>query len=120
MFLTQRILDIVTGAKDESLGISMAAKQSEIDYLKKQVDLLQEQLKYERIRADGLVDRLLVKDAKVPPVTPEAIAHTDPAVKEHVNKLKEAFDNLGDVGEIPGDGEVRAFEIGGGRAAGRA
>ena len=76
MFVTDRVLDIILKSKDESYLLAVSAKdashalavaslQNEILGLKRTATILEEQLRYERARADGLVDRLLVRDARV-------------------------------------------------------
>lgn len=130
MLITGKVLDIVVSTKDnayalalsafnESHNLSMNAKESEIRSLKEINAGLSEALKYERARADALVDRLLQKEAHVAAVAPLAAhvaKHQDEAA---VKKLNEIFESLNDVGEVPPPSrgaEGRAFEMAGGSA----
>lgn len=119
MFLSQRFFDLLIKAKDESLSLSLASKQNEIVLLKQLVDRLEGEIKYERARADSLVDRLLLRDARVAAVAPAAIAAAAERDKVAVEKLKETFAGLAEVGEMPdpgAPGEPRAVEVAGGSA----
>lgn len=119
MFITNRILDLIVKTKDESYGIALGAKQNEIVALTARIEVLAEEVRYERARADGLVDRLLMRDAKVAAVAPAAIAAAAERDKVAVKKLEETFAGLAEVGEIPESREPRAFDVAGGSAVTR-
>lgn len=127
MFITEKILDLVVKTKDEAHALALAAfnqsheiavgaLRNEVVELKKINEALSAALRGERSRADGLVDRLLVRDAKVAAVAPAAIAAATHVDEQTVARLREAFSGLADVGEVPPASEHRAFEIGGGSA----
>jgi len=128
MFLTERILNLVVKAKDDAYaislsafdaahGISMGAKEVEIEALTRVIADLAEQLKYERARADGLVDRLLVRDAKVASVSPSAIELAKYKDTQAVKKLGEIFESINEMGaEVPIK-ETGVFEFAGGGSA---
>ncbi len=126
MFVTDRVLDIILRAKNDAYSLAISASdighslsvgslQNEIVGLNKTVVKLEEQLKYERARADGLVDRLLVRDARVAAVAPSAVAAAVHKDAESVKKLTEIFDAINDVG-VEHPGEQRAFDMAGGTA----
>ena len=119
MFLTQRILDLIVTTKNEAFAIALGAKENEIISLKSRIEVLSGEVKYERARADSLVDRLLVRDAKVSAVAPVAVAAAAERDKVAVERLKKTFEGLADVGDIPEQKEPRAFEIAGGLAVTR-
>lgn len=122
MFLTHRTHDLIVKAKDESFSLSLASKQNEVVMLKSLIERLTEEVKYERARADSLVDRLLLRDAKVAAVAPAAIAAAAERDKVAVEKLKETFAGLAEVGEMPdpgAPGEPRAVEVAGGSVVAR-
>src|ERR1035437_3306001 len=109
MFVTDRVLDIILKAKEDSFEISItaldvahtlavASLQNEIIGLKRTATLLEEKLKYERARADGLVDRLLVRDARVAAVAPSAVAAAVHKDAEGAKKLAAIFDEMNSVG----------------------
>lgn len=117
MLITRGTLDIILAAKSEALDLIMGSKESEIRALKVQIEDLVGQLRYERSRADTLVDRLLAKEAHVAAVAPQAAHIAQMREDEVVKKLKVVFDGLGDVGEMPPPrGEARAFDMAGGSA----
>ena len=138
MFVTDRVLDIILKAKDEAHALSenalakscelvvtaersahtlaVASLQNEILGLKRTATILEEQLKYERARADGLVDRLLVRDARVAAVAPSAVAaavHKDAKAVETLTKI---FDEINMAGVDVPPSEHRAFDMAGGTA----
>ena len=127
MFVTDRVLDIILKAKDESYLLAVSAKdashalavaslQNEIVGLKRTATTLEEQLKYERARADGLVDRLLVRDARVAAVAPSAVAAAVYKDEKAAEQLKKIFDEINMVGvDFPAK-EQRAFDMAGGTA----
>ena len=127
MFVTDRVLDIILKAKDESYLLAVSAKdashalavaslQNEILGLKRTATILEEQLRYERARADGLVDRLLVRDARVAAVAPSAVAAAVHKDAEAVKKLTAIFDEINMTGvDFPAK-EQRAFDMAGGTA----
>ena len=127
MFITDRVLDIILKAKDESYLLAVSAKdashalavaslQNEIVGLKRTATTLEEQLKYERARADGLVDRLLVRDARVAAVAPSAVAAAVSKDEKAAEQLKKIFDEINMVGvDFPAK-EQRAFDMAGGTA----
>lgn len=131
MFITNKILDIVVSTKDQSYALAlsafnsahdlaMGAAQSEIRALKLQVEDLVGQLKYERARADRLVDRLLERDARVAAVAPMAEHVAKHQDAEAVKVLDKIFHSINEVGQdvnIPTEG--RAFEMAGGSAVER-
>lgn len=122
MFLTHRTHDLIVKAMNESFGLSISSKHNEIVSLNKLIDRLTEEVKYERARADSLVDRLLLRDAKVAAVAPAAIAAAAERDKVTVEKLKETFAGLAEVGEMPdpgAPGEPRAVEVAGGSVVAR-
>lgn len=131
MFLTQRILDLVVKTKDDahatalaavdaSHRVALGALDNEIQALKRLINQLNEQLSYERAKSDGLVDRLLVRDAKVAAVAPAAVEIAKHKDEQAVQKLKELFDGLNDVtADIPAPKDLRAFDLAGGSAVGR-
>ena len=127
MFVTDRVLDIILKAKDESYLLAVSAKdashalavaslQNEIVGLKRTATTLEEQLRYERARADGLVDRLLVRDARVAAVAPSAVAAAVYKDEKAAEQLKKIFDEINMVGvDFPAK-EQRAFDMAGGTA----
>lgn len=130
MFISERVFDVVVKTKDdafavalsafyESHKIALGAKEVEIEALKRTIDDLVAQLAYERAKSDGLVDRLLVRDAKVAAVSPVAIEIAKHKDKEAVKKLAEIFDNLNDIAADPPPAPQgnRAFEFSGGGSA---
>lgn len=119
MFLTQGTFDLIVKTKDESYAIALGAKQNEIISLNARLEVLGEEVRYERHRADGLVDRLLMRDANVAAVAPAAVAAAAERDKVAVERLKETFAGLGEVGEIPEPREPRAFDVAGGSAVTR-
>ncbi len=127
MFITDRVLDIILKAKDESYLLAVSAKdashalavaslQNEIIGLRRTATLLEEKLKYEAARADGLVDRLLVRDARVAAVAPSAVAAAVHKDAEAVKVFKEVFDELNKAGVDFPPPEQRSFELAGGVA----
>lgn len=127
MFVTDRVLDIILKAKDESYLLAISAKdashalavaslQNEIAGLRRTATLLEEKLKYESARADGLVDRLLVRDAHVAAVAPTAVAAAAYKDEKAVEKLKEIFDEMNSAGVDFPEKDQRAFEMAGGTA----
>ena len=132
MFFSRKTLDLVVEARDrafeaavkvlgEARDLIVAAKQAEIDSLRDRVSRLEDDVRYERARADALVDRLLVRDAKVAAVAPAAIAAAAEMDVENAKKrdvIQQAFDQLTETaGDIPAPTELRAHEFaGGGRA----
>lgn len=119
MFITNRILDLVVTTKDDCYAIALGAKENEIRYLKDSIEELSAQLKYERSRADGLVDRLLVRDARVAAVSPAAIEIAKHKDEQAVSKLKAIFDDMNAMGaDIPSK-DTRAFDLAGGSAVAR-
>lgn len=128
MLMTARVFDIVVKTKDDayalalsafndSHALALSAVQNEIRYLKNDLENVKTQLKYEKARADNLVDRLLIKEAKVAAVSPMAIEAAKMHDEQAVKKLREVFDQLNDVAaEIPAK-ETRAFEFAGGGSA---
>lgn len=122
MFLTHRTHDMIVKAMNESFGLSLSSKHNETVMLSALIDRLTEEVKYERARADSLVDRLLLRDAKVAAVAPAAIAAAAERDKVAVEKLKETFAGLAEVGEMPdptAPGEPRAIEVAGGSVVAR-
>lgn len=117
MFITRSILDLVVRTKDECFAIAIGAKENEVIQLRQINTGLSEALRYERARADALVDRLLTRDAKVSAVAPHAIAAAVERDEVAVKALKEAFSGLAEVGEIPEAKEARAFDFAGGGSA---
>ena len=127
MFVTDRVLDIILQAKDESYLLAVAAKdsahalavaslQNELLGLKRTATILEEQIRYERARADGLVDRLLVRDARVAAVAPSAVAAAVHKDAEAVKKLDKIFDEINSAGVDFAPPEQRSFEMAGGVA----
>lgn len=128
MFMTSRVFGIVVKTKDDAYALALsafdashqlaiAAKENEIAALRKEVSGLAEQLRYERTKSDGLVDRLLVRDARVAAVAPAAVELAKHKDAEAVKKLSEIFDQMNEMGaEIPAK-DTRAFEFAGGGAA---
>ncbi len=119
MFLSDRVFDILMKAKDEAFSIAIGAKENEIHSLTERIETLTDEVKYERSRADALVDRLLTRDAKVAAVAPAAVAAAAERDKVVAERLKETFAGLAEVGEIPEPKEARAFEVAGGSAVTR-
>lgn len=134
MLLSRASVDLIVAAKDaafetavrvlgESRELVLAAKQCEVDALKAALSTAEAALKYERSRADALVDRLLVRDAKVAAVAPAAVAAaTEHDVLEGKKRavISEIFDHLAETGAEPPAGEPRAFDFaGGGRGVSR-
>ena len=121
-------IDILISTKDEAFRVSLGAigqaheqvleaKQIEVEALKRMLADLGEQIRYERARADSLVDRLLVRDAHVAAVSPVAIAAAKMRDEETVKRLRETFEQMNDVGVAPASvAEARAFELAGGSA----
>lgn len=138
MFVTDRVLDIILKAKDEAHSlayrsvaescelvvsaernahtIAVASLQNEINGLRRTATLLEEKLKYESARADGLVDRLLVRDANVAAVAPSAIATAVHKDAEAVKKITAIFDEMNAAGVDFPEKEQRAFDVAGGTA----
>ena len=119
MFITNRMLDLIVKTKDESFGLSLSSAHNEITLLNRLVDRLDGEVKYERARADALVDRLLMRDARVAAVAPAAVAAAAERDKVVTDRFREAFEGLNDVGEAPVASEPRAFDIAGGSAVAR-
>lgn len=130
MFITDRVLNIILAAKDEgfrhsvtaqewAFTLAIAAKDHEIEVFKTANEKLIEELRYEKARADGLVDRLLVRDAKVLAVSPQAVEAgklKDAASVERLKEVSKLFDSLGDIGgEVPAP-DARTFTMAGGSA----
>lgn len=114
---TRTTVDFIVSTLVEARDLVVAAKQAEIDGLMKRVAQLEKDWAYERSRADALVDRLLVRDARVAAVAPAAVA----AAVEHDllegrkrGALQEIFDDVARVGEDPPPAEARAFDFAGG------
>lgn len=127
MFITQKILDLVVKTKDESFALSInavdiahrlavGAQANEIVALKNTVDDLRGQLKYERARGDGLVDRLLVRDARVAAVAPAAVAAAVYKDEQAAQKLKVIFDEINSAGVDFPSHDNRVVEMAGGKA----
>lgn len=126
-FVTGRVLDLIVKTKDDAHAlvvdalrsahsVALGAQANEILALKKTVEDLAAQLKYERARGDGLVDRLLVRDAKVAAVSPAAVAVAEYKDANAAKKLQEIFDSVNAMGaEVPVT-EHRAFDMAGGSA----
>lgn len=130
MFLTGKILDLVVKTKDdayalalsafnESHQIAIGAKENEIRYLKTTLEEVRKKLDYERAKSDGLVDRLLVRDAQVAAVSPAAVELAKHKDVEAIKVLRDTFAGLNDIGEISAPKEPRAFELAGGSAVKR-
>lgn len=121
MFITDRVLDIILKAKDEAFALAIAAKDHEIEVFRTANSRLIEEIKYEKAKADGLVDRLLVRDARVTAVSPQAVEAGILKDKVSVEKFKEIeklFDSLGDIGgDVPAP-DARTFTMAGGNAVG--
>lgn len=114
MFIPNRVFDILINALDASHRIAIGAKECEIEVLTRTISDLAEQLKYEKARADGLVDRLLVRDARVAAVAPSAVAAAAYKDGEAVKKLTEIFSSMNEMGaDIPAP-QQRTFEMAGG------
>ena len=132
MFVTSKILDLIVKTKDDAHALAISAlidahrialgcKEVEITALKNSIAQLTQQLSYERSRADGLVDRLLVRDAQVAAVSPAAIEIAKHKDEEAVKKLSEIFDQLNEVAAEPPTNKVepRAFDLAGGSVVAR-
>lgn len=127
MLITGRLFDLVIKTKDDahalvvqalnaSHALALGAQANEIAALKKTLEDLNTQLRYERARADNLVDRLLIRDAKVAAVAPAAVEIAKFKDEQAVKKLHAVFDQLNDIAtEIPAR-ETRAFDMAGGTA----
>ena len=118
MFFSRYSLDVIVKTKDEALVIIVAAKQSEINSAHDEIDRLREELEYERHRADALVDRLLVRDARVAAVAPAALAAAAQMDKETLARAKAVADVMNEpAGAIPSEfnpaAGPRAFEFAG-------
>jgi len=111
---------IALGAMREAYEVVLSAKQAEADMLRRQIADLMSREKYLQAKADNLVDRLLVRDAKVAAVAPMAIEVAKARDEETVKRLRETFEQLNDVGITPASAvkEPRAFELAGGSAVG--
>lgn len=122
MFITDRVLNIILKAKDEAFALAIAAKDHEIEVFRTANSRLIEEIRYEKAKADGLVDRLLVRDAKVLAVSPQAVEAGILKDKVAVEKFKEIdklFNELNDVGsDFPSDAptDQRSFAMAGGSA----
>jgi hypothetical protein len=116
MFITDRVLDIILKAKDQAHALAVASLQNEIIGLKRTATLLEEKLKYESARADGLVDRLLVRDARVAAVAPSAVAAAVHKDAESVKVLSKIFDEINLTGVDLPPSEQRAVDVAGGTA----
>lgn len=125
MFITDRVLDIILKAKDESYLLAVSAKdashalavaslQNENLGLKRTATILEEQVRYERSRADALVDRLLVRDAKVASVAPAAVAAAAHKDAKAAEQLKKIFDEINLAGVESPSTEQRSIDIAGG------
>lgn len=119
MLLTSGILDLVVRTKDSAQELILAAKESEIRSLKNQIENLEAQLKYERVKSDGLVDRLLVRDAHVAAVAPAAVELSKQKDEQAAARLKVVFDQLNDIGDAVPVRDPRAFDLAGGTAVSR-
>lgn len=128
MLMSARVFDIVVKTKDDAYALALAAfndshalaisaKENEIRYLKEINNSLSDALKYERAKSDGLVDRLLVRDARVAAVSPAAVEIAKHKDVEAVKKLTEIFDQMNEMGDVPAPKETRAFEFPGGGSA---
>ena len=115
MFIPNRVFDLLVAAKDDSFRIAIGAKECEIEVLARTISDLAEQLKYERARADSLVDRLLVRDARVAAVAPVALDVAKHKDAEAVKKLTEIFDSMNEMGDVIPAPEARTFEMAGGK-----
>lgn len=116
MFIPNQAFNLLVAAKDDSFRIALGAKECEIEVLTRTISDLAEQLKYERARADSLVDRLLVRDARVAAVAPVAIDIAKHKDSEAVKKLTEIFSSMNEMGaDVPAP-QQRAFGIAGGTA----
>lgn len=77
----------------------MEAKCSEVGMLRGELEKALEQARYERQRADALVDRLLERDARVAAVAPEARALADAKTVQSVKTVEKLFDEINLAGE---------------------
>ena len=116
MFITDRVLDIILKAKDDAHALAVASLQNEIIGLKRTANILEEKLRYESARADGLVDRLLVRDARVAAVAPSAVAAAVHKDAEGAKVLRKIFDEMNSAGVDFPPQDSRSFEVAGGTA----
>lgn len=129
MLISRTALDLIVAAKDAAFRASveataqardvlLAAKQAEIDFLKSHITKLERAIQYEKTRADALVDRLLVRDAKVAAVAPVAVAaavEKDTKTAQRRDEVQRVFDEVASVGADPTPpAEPRAFDFAGG------
>lgn len=96
------------------------AHTTEVVVLRSRIHELEEQVKYERAKADSLYDRLLIRDAKVAPVQAVALAAATAEAKDPkkniTEELSRVFDQLASVGEAPDEqqqAEAHTFAGGG-------
>lgn len=121
-WLIERLLDIHRNLADktvaayaEAFNVSLSAKQDEVAILKRQIADIEEQVRYQTARADALVDRLLLRDAKVYPVQPIAAEQAKKQQEAAIKALSEIGDQLAQVGEDePGTLEPREHVFAGG------
>lgn len=114
-------MQIIADTKDAALLLVVQAKESEIGSLKASVEKLETQIRYERARADRLVDRLLERDAHVAAVAPLA-EHVVKLQDENVRaKLSEIFDQMNEMGDTPpprvASADGRVYRMAGGGEA---
>lgn len=129
MFISRTALNLIVASKDEAFRsavdataqareLVLAAKQAEIDFLKSHIAKLERAVQYEKTRADTLVDRLLVRDAKVAAVAPAAVAaavEKDVKTAARRDEVQRVFDEVASVGADPvPPAEPRAFDFAGG------
>lgn len=97
----------------ESFKLALSAKETEVAFLKRQIADLQQSIRYESKRADALVDRLLIRDAKVFPVQPLAEEQAKKEQEAVFAKLQEVMDEVNmtgeDVPEIPAAPQQTTF-----------
>lgn len=132
MFVTDRVLDIIVKTKDESYALALsafnsshelaiAAKENEIRYLKSTLEDTRSALAHANAKADALMDRLLVRDAKVAAVaaavSPSNLAAAAVKDENAAEKLRVIFDSINEMGDMPVPKENRAFEFAGGGSA---
>lgn len=115
-------------AQKQLTAALLETKAVEAALLRSRIQELEQLVKYERAKADGLYDRLLIRDAKVAPVQAVALAQATAEAKDPkkniTEELSRVFDQLAGVGEsdepphIPM--EVNTFAGGGSAISGGA
>lgn len=126
---TEANLGRVLAIKDGEVKAILAAKEEEVKFLKQQVSDLQQAVMHERSRAEAAIDRLLTRDAHVPPVRLSDVEreiaerdakHTVKLDPEKKLDIKRVFEEVNSVLEDREDGDPLSLlaSVGGMRVGG--